>query len=44
MILIGGRVLLALLPAALCGTWLMVIGHARRKRADVVKAVAAVIT
>ena len=43
MTLIGGRVLLALLPAALCGTWLMITGHARRKRADV-KAVAAVIT
>ena len=44
MILIGGLVLLALLPAALRGAWLMFTGHARRKRSGVVMAVAAVIT
>jgi hypothetical protein len=44
MILIGGLVLLALLPAALRGAWRMVTGHARRRRSSVVMAVAAVIT
>jgi hypothetical protein len=44
MILIWGRVLLALFPAALRGASLMVTGHARSKRSVVVTPVAAVIT